>query len=155
MSAGVARDRVAAKIANLPRLADGRGHVFGNGYAGIAGVSPTPSTLVDQAINVLVVRGPTERSGNTGNQWLSRTIEATFHFPAFDRSEAERIADTIEDEIMDEFSQGITLGGPPYIDCLYMGSDRPVIFTDGEETEWWAMTSRFRVRERFTDEMTP
>lgn len=151
MPSAVARDRLAEKIAALPSV----DHAYGNGSVLPDIVAPIPAYLSENAMSAVVHRGTTARTRGTGNQWIVRVFEVEFSFPAHDLGNAEQIIDDLEDEILTEFSEGITLGGPPYIDCIYEGGGRPVEETDERQIEWWVWTATFTVRERVSLEMTP
>lgn len=153
MGAATVRDKIAAKIKTALLTVTPSGQVFGNGTTD-AGIGPMPDVLVDATVNVLVQRGQTARSGLTGNQRYGRTFECEAKFPAFDRGEAERFVDLLDDAIRLEFSSGITLDGAVSY-CIFMGSDRPEQSTDDSSTAWWSWLFRIDTDERFPQPMTP
>lgn len=148
MSGAAIRNAVAAKVASLAHAR----HTYSVGATG--SVSGWPVETLDDGPHALVARGPSSRSAGTGNQWLDRGVDVEFRFSAVDVAEAQRLIDALEDEIVVEFSSGITLGGL-VAECVYLGSERPTRITDEDEREWIVWLTHFRARERFATEMTP
>lgn len=149
MSLAQVRDRVARKVMNLPSAV----HVYANGSTDPE-VAPYPAETVDNAPHALVGRGATSIDGGTGNQRMAANVDVTWRFPATDRAEAERAMDRLEDEMITEFADGITLDGLA-IDCHYGGSDRPAESTDEGERAWITWVTHVAVRLRYSVEMTP
>lgn len=153
MTAAAIRDKVAVKVKTALATVTATGQVFANGTTQ-AGIGPIPEVLVDATVNVLVQRGSTERTLGTGNQHYARTFVCESKFPAFDRGEAERFIDLLDDAILLEFSHGITLGGS-VIECVFAGSDQPIPDVSPlGDIKWWSWLFRLQTRERFPEEMS-
>lgn len=148
MGAATVRDAIAAKVSALSSAQ----HVYANGSSDPA-VAPWPDELVDNEPHALVGRGATVRTGGTGNQIVTRTVDVEWRFPAVDKGEAQRRMDALEDEIVVAFSDGLFLGGR-VIDCTYEGSDKPFETADASAREWVVWITHFRARERFAVEMS-
>lgn len=145
------RDRIAARIAAI----DATWHVYANGSSGESGaVLPWPPETLDDGPHALVGRGPTVRTGGTGNQMVSRGVDVTWLL-SVDPARAEQLADDIEDQLLEAFSDGITLDGA-VIECVYAGSDAVVhAEPDAEGREWVSWVTHFAARQRYSREMTP
>lgn len=150
MSATTVRDKVAAKILALPSSK----RVYSNASTNPA-LAPWPSELLDDGPHALVRRGATNRTGGTGNQFVERMIDVEWWISGLDVGEVERKIDTLEDQIVTEFSSGITLGGS-VVECVYAGSDAPRDVDDQAGRPWVVWVTHFGpTKERYATEMTP
>lgn len=150
MSAAAIRDAVAAKIAALP---SGR-NVYSAAATSTPNVLPWPQDLLDEGPHALVGRGASGRRGGTGNQYVDRGVDVEWRLSALDYGAVQLLVDTLEDEILAEFSSGITLGGI-VVDCVYAGSDAPADILDEDSRPWLRWVTHFTARERVSLEMTP
>lgn len=144
------RDRVARKVQSLPSA----GRVYSNGSTD-PDLAPYPAETVDADVHALVGRGASSISGGTGNQRLELGVYVVWRFPAIDRATADQLMDQLEDEMVAEFASDATLGGPPVIDCAYLGADEPFAYTDEAGREWIVLRMRVTVRLRYEYELTP
>lgn len=151
MSAATVRDKVAVKVLALASSTR-RIHVYSNASTNTALAAWPPETL-DDGLHAFVSRGATRRTGGTGTQRIERLIDVEWRFSALDRAEAERLMDALEDDVVTEFSAGITLGGS-VIECVYLGADRPFEITDKGGREWVVWITHFRALERFATAMS-
>lgn len=152
MSAASIRDKVAAKLLTL-HASTRPVFVYSNASTDATLAQWPPETPDVGAVHAFVGRGTTTRTGGTGTQRVERFFNVEFRFSALDKAEAERLMDEFEDEIVTEFSQGITLDGSA-IECTYTGADAPFELEDEETRLWVVWVAHFRVLERSALEMT-
>ena len=147
MTAAALRDKVAAKVRNMASV----DQVYGNGSTDAT--APVPGEVLEYGISAIVWRGSTtHEGGNLSGQLIDRIFEVEFVLSGRDKGEAERWVDKLDDELLTEFSTGITLGGSAR-DTWYTGSDRPVENTEGD-LAYYSWLARVTVRERNATEVT-
>ncbi len=147
VSSASVRAAVAAKVATMATAR----HVYSADASST--VNGWPAEFTDDGPHALIARGSTSRIGNTGNQWITRSVDVVWRFSALSSGGAQRQIDALEDEIMVTFSAGLTMSGAA-IDCLYTGSDAPFEEQDDNGRNWWVWVTHFAVRERYAIEMT-
>jgi hypothetical protein len=152
-NAGVIRDIVGSKVANLPSMS---GHViYANGTTDpliAPGVAAWGGELTDDLPIATVGRGTTDTTAGDGTEVYRRNYVVTFWVSAIDAGAAHQWVDQLEDELRYEFEHGIQLGGR-VSSCLFVGSAAPVK-RDDQDRPMWVWDAYIRVEEINRDEYT-
>lgn len=145
MSGAAIHDALAAKLAAL----SGVRIAYADGSTNTANVKPWTTTVVSMPA-VVVKRGNTSRTMNTGRELYVREWEADFYLSLTDTKSVNQWINALDDRLLVEMRSDVNLGGRVSI-IRYLGSNPPLLREEGEAPgiiQYVVWTARFETEER-------